>query len=92
MCSESLFWAHCVQIMECKNLIKNFGLRPPEGITLRRITEHHDIEKVNSAWSQRDSTSFEYIQSMAKYNVNVGAYKDDGTLVAWVFRYKIDHS
>lgn len=23
---------------------------------------------------------------MAKYNVNVGAYKDDGTLVAWLFR------
>lgn len=61
----------------------------PEGITLRQITDNGDIEKVNSVWPHRNPTSLEYIQNIAKYNVNVGAYKEDGTLVAWLFRYEI---
>lgn len=57
-----------------------------EGIDLRPITELHDLEKIDSVWSLRSAYTLAYLQRLAKYCLNVGAFKKDGTLVAWVFR------
>lgn len=58
-----------------------------DDVNLRSITKFEDFKKINSQWSLRSSTSLINIQLYAKYNVNVGAYRDDGTLVAWTFRW-----
>lgn len=66
-----------------------YRFRPPEDIELRPVTEPHDLEKVNSVWSHSNLNSLALVQRMAKYNPNMGAFKkDDGTLVAWQFRYQ----
>lgn len=57
-----------------------------EDIDLRPITEPHDIAKVNSLWSLRSNYTCAYIQRLSRFNINVGAFKKDGTLVAWIFR------
>ncbi|XP_031631312.1 uncharacterized protein LOC116345775 isoform X2 [Contarinia nasturtii] len=61
--------------------------RLPEGIELRQIRDIHDIEKANSVWPNRNPNSLRCLQRMAKYNPQVGAYKEDGTLAAWLFSY-----
>lgn len=67
--------------------MKLLVFRPPKDISLRPVTDYHDLEKVNSVWPLKDANSFPFLQRLAKYNSNVGAYKEDGTLVAWIFRY-----
>lgn len=57
-----------------------------DDVELRPLTEPKDIEKANSAWPHNNPESFEFLQRIAKYNPNVGAFKKDGTLVSWVFR------
>lgn len=60
--------------------------RPPDGIELRPVTELQDLEKANSVWPHRNPNSLPFLQRMAKYNTNIGAFTEDGTLVAWLFR------
>lgn len=60
--------------------------RPPQGIELRPLTEFHDLQKVNSLWSHRNSNTLSFFQRISKYSPNVGAFTEDGTLVAWVLR------
>lgn len=64
-----------------------YGNRPPVGIQLHPLKSHLDLEKVNSVWPLRTPDSLSYLERMAKYNPNIGAYKDDGTMVAWLLRY-----
>lgn len=61
----------------------------PDGIQLRPITELCDLQKVISVYPHRDQNTLEQFKRMAKYNPNIGAFKNDGTLVAWVFWYII---
>lgn len=51
-----------------------------------RPLECRDLEKVNSVWPYRSQNSLEFSQRLAELNPNVGAFTEDGTLVAWVFR------
>lgn len=60
--------------------------RPRDGIELRPITEPQDLEKLDSVWTYRNPNSLPFFQRMAKYNTNIGAFTEDGTLVAWLFR------
>lgn len=60
--------------------------RPPQGIELRPLTQLHDLQKVNSLWSHRNTNTFSFFQRIAKYNPNIGAFTEDGTLVSWVLR------
>lgn len=65
---------------------------PPPGIHLKPIENHGDLEKLNSVWSYRCRNSLTYFERMAKYNPNIGAFTDDGTLVSWMFRYSLPNS
>lgn len=59
---------------------------PPTGIQLHPLNEHSDVEKINSAWIVRDGNSLPYLKRLIRYNPSIGAYKNDGTLIAWVSR------
>lgn len=65
----------------------NFHFRSPEDILLCQIEKQKDLEKVSKMWIHQDVSCFPYIQRLTKYNPNIGAFKDDGTLVAWILRY-----
>lgn len=56
----------------------------PNGIELRPLTELNDLEKANSVWPHRSPSSL--FKRLAKYNLTIGAFTSDGTLVAWVLR------
>lgn len=60
--------------------------RPPNGIELRPVTELHDFVKASSAWPHRNQNSLALFQRMGKFNINIGAFMENGTLAAWVFR------
>lgn len=62
--------------------------RPPSGIHLKSLTKLYDLEKVNTMWKYGDETTLPYFQVWSKHNPNVGAFKDDGTLVAWIYQYE----
>ncbi|XP_031619018.1 uncharacterized protein LOC116338095 [Contarinia nasturtii] len=64
-----------------------FDVKVPEGIELRPINEPHDIKKVISVYPHPRQSFPDYLQQLAKYNPNVGAFTTDGALVAWIFRY-----
>lgn len=51
-----------------------------------KLADISHLEKVNSVYPHRSSNSLSLFKRLAEYNVNVGAFKDDGTLVAWIFR------
>lgn len=57
-----------------------------DDVELRPLTESKHIEKASLAWPHSNPKSFQFLQRLAKYNANVGAFKKDGTLVSWVFR------
>lgn len=66
-----------------------YKCRPPDGIELRPVTQRSDLEKAFSVWpaTAGGRRSLQFLLRQAKYNCSVGAFKNDGTLVAWVFRY-----
>lgn len=59
-------------------------------VELRTLTEQHDLKKVNSHWTHRCENSMGMFQQVAKHNPHVGAFRPDGTLVAWMFRYVLN--
>lgn len=59
----------------------------PADIQLHPIKTHGDLEKANSVWPFRNPNSLVFFERIAKYNPNIGAYKVDGTMVAWLLRY-----
>lgn len=67
----------------------NLMNRTPVGIELRPVTKRSDLEKVFSVWSAAAGgrRSIQFLLRQAKYNSSVGAFKKNGTLIAWVFRY-----
>lgn len=64
----------------------SFQYRIPEGLKLKPLTEHHDLEKINFSWPHRSADSQFMFQRLAHFNLSVGAFLDDGTLVAWILR------
>lgn len=56
------------------------------GIQLKPITLAQDMEKASKMWIHQDSSSFPYVRRLVRYNPNVAAFKDDGTLVSWILR------
>lgn len=56
-------------------------------VELRTLTKHADLQKVNAHWTHCSQNSMGMFQQLAKHNPHVGAFRPDGTLVAWMFRY-----
>lgn len=69
-----------------KNEALQFDVQPYD-VELRTLTEQSDLEKINSLWTYNSPHSMALFQQLAKHNPNVGAFRKDGTLVAWMFRY-----
>lgn len=57
-----------------------------DDVKLRPLTELKDLVKADSVWSAHNPTSLKFLQRLAKYNPNVGAFKSDGTLLSWVLQ------
>lgn len=57
----------------------------PKGITLKPLTQEH-AEMVNELWPNRHHGSLFFIKRLIDWNPNVGAYTEDGQLIAWCLR------
>lgn len=57
-----------------------------DDVELRPMVELKDLEKANSVWSARSPATLQFLQQIAKYNPNIGAFKSDGTLVSWILQ------
>lgn len=58
----------------------------PNSLELRSLTVE-DAEIINNTWYSRQNGSLEFIQTLIKYNLNLGLYtKDTNELVAWCTR------
>lgn len=64
----------------------NLSFRPPQGIELRPLAELSDLEKADSVWPHRHEGSLTQFERLAKFNLTVGAFTSDKTLVSWIFR------
>ncbi|XP_037709139.1 uncharacterized protein LOC119546722 isoform X1 [Drosophila subpulchrella] len=71
-----------------KEVIDTFCTEAPSGITLLNLTLE-DAETINEIWPHRSPGSINFVRSLIKYNVNLGAYDDNGKLVAWCLRLPI---
>lgn len=67
-------------------MIPSHSPKDTSDVELRQLTELRDLEKANSVWPHRNPNSLPFFQRMAKYNPNIGAFKADGTLAAWLLR------
>lgn len=54
---------------------------------LKRLTED-DAIAVDAVWPNRHRGSVFFLKRMAAWNENVGLYRDDGSMVAWSFRFQ----
>ncbi|XP_017086430.2 uncharacterized protein LOC108118323 [Drosophila eugracilis] len=71
-----------------KDLIDTFTTEVPSGITLLNLALE-DAETINEIWPHRGPNSIKFVRSLIKFNVNLGAYDDNGKLVAWCLRLPI---
>lgn len=60
--------------------------RPPSGIELKPLS-HIDLMKAFSVWHAKDRSSLRLFEFVATLHMNMGAFKTDGTLVAWCLRW-----
>lgn len=60
--------------------------RPPDGIELKPLS-HFDLKKAFYVWPGRVRSSLRLFECAAQYHMNMGAFKTDGTLVAWCLRW-----
>lgn len=68
-------------------MILNYHIcRPSEGVELRPLVKIHDLEKVNSMWTYGNDHTLPFFRLLSKLNANVGAFREDGTLMAWIFQ------
>lgn len=44
------------------------------------------MEKASQMWINHDTSPFPYVKRLVKYNPNVAAFQEDGTLVSWILR------
>lgn len=59
---------------------------PPNGIELQPVTKSADIQKAFNVWPGANKTNVDCFERASKYRANCGAFLNDGTMVAWVFR------
>ncbi|KAH8241096.1 hypothetical protein KR026_012060 [Drosophila bipectinata] len=71
-----------------KDLIDTFTIEAPTGITLSNL-KIEDAETINEIWPHRSDKSVNFVRHLIKLNVNVGAYDNNGKLVAWCLRLPI---
>ncbi|EDW88435.1 uncharacterized protein LOC6527635 [Drosophila yakuba] len=71
-----------------KELVDSFTIQVPAGLTLRNVNLE-DAETINEIWPHRAPGSIEFVRSLIKYNINLGAYDDNIKLVAWCLRLPI---
>ncbi|KAH8325547.1 hypothetical protein KR067_001340 [Drosophila pandora] len=71
-----------------KDVIDTFKIEAPTGIALSNL-KVEDAETINEIWPHRTDKSVNFVRSLIKYNVNVGAYDENGKLVAWCLRLPI---
>ncbi|XP_063697440.1 uncharacterized protein LOC134828395 [Culicoides brevitarsis] len=63
---------------------------PPEGYSLKPISDENHVQKVSEIWSNRDEGSFFFLQRLKNFNPNVGLFKNDSNeLVSWCFRLQV---
>lgn len=53
---------------------------------MKSVEKSTDIAHADSVWPHRSPNSLAMLTQMAEFNPNAGAFKDDDTFVAWVFR------
>lgn len=63
-----------------------FANRIHEGVALRPISEPKNIETVMARYSPANEAIRHGLPLLVKYNKNIAAFTEDGTLVAWTFR------
>jgi len=61
-------------------------LRPPSGITLRKL-EIEDAPYINEIWPHRSEGSVKFVENLIDYNISIGACDNNGKLVAWCLRW-----
>lgn len=71
--------------MKCLYYYENI-CRPPTGIHKRELKNQSEVEKINAVWPHRTPYTLKFFERLAKYNLNVGAFTDDGILVSWTLR------
>ncbi|XP_043647482.1 uncharacterized protein LOC122616187 [Drosophila teissieri] len=86
--TKALFFVENVWYTASKELVDSFTIQVPPGITLRNVNLE-DAETINEIWPHRAPGSIEFVRSLIKYNMNLGAYDDNGKLVAWCLRLPI---
>ncbi|XP_055839996.1 uncharacterized protein LOC129907697 [Episyrphus balteatus] len=74
---HTVIWHH----IELKKALE-FQIDPPEGITLSPIREE-DIDIVNRLWPHYHPGSELFVGRLIKFNQSIGAYDENGKLVAW---------
>nr|NP_609173.2 uncharacterized protein Dmel_CG12560, isoform B [Drosophila melanogaster]AAF52589.2 uncharacterized protein Dmel_CG12560, isoform B [Drosophila melanogaster]ABM92801.1 IP09231p [Drosophila melanogaster]AOQ14933.1 CG12560-PB [synthetic construct] len=71
-----------------KELVDTFNIQVPPGLSLQHLTIE-DAEIINENWPHNKPGSIDFVRSLIKYNINLGAYDDKGKLVAWCLRLPI---
>ncbi|XP_064540979.1 uncharacterized protein LOC135430297 [Drosophila montana] len=71
-----------------KELVATFSAEPPAGIELRSL-DIEDAPTVNEIWPHRADGSVEFVKLLIVHNVSVGAYDEQGKLIAWCLRLPI---
>lgn len=61
------------------------SLSCPDGISLRPMSEEH-ATIIDEVWPYKRPGSLFYLKRLIDLNLNVGAFTDDGKLVAWGLR------
>ncbi|XP_017859275.1 PREDICTED: uncharacterized protein LOC108611260 [Drosophila arizonae] len=68
-----------------KELVASFTAEPPAGIELRRLEVKH-ASAINEIWPHRSEGSVAFVKSLITHNISVGAYDEQGNLIAWCMR------
>ncbi|EDW03848.1 GH11461 [Drosophila grimshawi] len=61
---------------------------PPVGIELRSV-DPKDAATINENWPHGSPDSLKFVKRLIDYNVSVGAYDEQGKLIAWCLRLPI---
>ncbi|KAH8353159.1 hypothetical protein KR084_009312 [Drosophila pseudotakahashii] len=86
--TKELFIVETLWYSASKELIDTFTIEVPSGITLLNLAPE-DAETINEIWPHRSPGSITFVRRLIKYNVSLGAYDDNGKLVAWCLRLPI---
>ncbi|XP_017013228.2 uncharacterized protein [Drosophila takahashii] len=86
--TKELFMVESIWYSASKELVDSFTIEVPSGITLLNLAPE-DAETINEIWPHHAPGSINFVRSLIKNNVHLGAYDDNGKLVAWCLRLPI---